>query len=70
MLPEEFTLTELQKVFEIVLEKSVEKKSFRKRILDSGILMESGNIKKGNSRPAKLYKLLNKQSSHFFPRTI
>jgi 8-oxo-dGTP diphosphatase len=70
LLPEAFTLSELQRVFEIVLEKSIEKKSFRRRILDSNILEETGNIKKGISRPAKLYRLVVRGGSHFFPRTI
>lgn len=70
LLPEKFTLTELQRVFEVILEKAVEKKSFRRRILDSSILEETGEYKKGSSRPAKLYKLVDKGGSHFFPRTI
>lgn len=70
LLPEEFTLTQLQKTFEIILGSSVEKKSFRRRVLDANILEETGNIKTGNNRPAKLYKAKPKGDSYFFPRNI
>jgi ADP-ribose pyrophosphatase YjhB (NUDIX family) len=70
LLPEEFTLTELQNTFEIVLEKNVEKKSFRRRILDADILEETGSMKTGSNRPAKLYRIKTGSESHFFNRSI
>jgi len=70
LLPEEFTLTELQKTFEIILGTSVEKKSFRRRILDADILKETGKMKAGVSRPAKLYKVKSRGENHFFARTM
>ncbi|MDG9666546.1 NUDIX hydrolase [Hahella sp. CR1] len=70
LLPEEFTLTELQKVFEVILGNEVEKKSFRRRILDADILEESGAMRTGSNRPAKLYRLKRGVENHFFPRTI
>ncbi|MFV2060714.1 MAG: NUDIX domain-containing protein [Gammaproteobacteria bacterium] len=70
LLPVEFTLTELQKTFEIVLGKSIEKKAFRRRILDVNILKETGKMKKGSNRPAKLYRVLKSGESYFFARSI
>ncbi len=70
LLPEEFTLTELQNTFEIVLGKPVEKKSFRRRILDADILEETGTMKTGSNRPAKLYNVKPEGENHFFTRNI
>ncbi len=69
LLPKEFTLTELQKTYEIVLGFKVEKKSFRRRLLDAGFLEETGNIRRASHRPAQLYRLAHPQP-YFFPRII
>lgn len=60
LLPEEFTLTELQKVYETVLNEKLDKRNFRRKILSSDLLEESGNISKGDHRPAKLYRFTAK----------
>ena len=70
LLPPEFTLTELQRIFEVILDKPVEKKSFRRRILDAQILEETGNFRGGSTRPAKLYRVTDNQTNHFFTRNI
>lgn len=70
LLPDAFTLTDLQQVFEILLDQPVEKKAFRRRILDAGILEETGGMRTGQSRPAKLYRVSDKQQAHCFPRNI
>ncbi len=70
LLPADFTLTELQKTFEIILDKAVEKKSFRRRILDADILEETGEMKTGSNRPAKLYRVKPEGESHFFARSL
>lgn len=69
LLPQEFTLTELQKTYEIVLGFKIEKKSFRRRLLDAGFLEETGNIRRASHRPALLYRLAHPQP-YFFPRII
>jgi 8-oxo-dGTP diphosphatase len=38
LLPEEFTLSELQRVYETVLRESLDKRNFRRKILDLGIV--------------------------------
>ncbi len=56
LLPEKFTLTELQRVYELVLGKSLDKRNFRKKILSSDILKDTGETKmEGYHRPAQLY---------------
>jgi 8-oxo-dGTP diphosphatase len=57
LLPEKFTLTHLQQLYETILgvEESLNKRNFRKRILDMGILQEVGIQEGVAHRPAKLY---------------
>ena len=56
LLPEEFTLTELQRVYEIILDSKLDKRNFRKRVLSMNILNETNKTKmEGYHRPAKLY---------------
>lgn len=72
LLPNEFTLTELQRTFELIMNHKVEKKSFRRRILDAGILEDTGKLRTGSNRPAALFKVKAGQSSstHFFSRNL
>jgi 8-oxo-dGTP diphosphatase len=57
LLPEQFTLRELQSVYEIILHKRLDKRNFRKRILTTGILEDTGAKKmEGTHRPARLYR--------------
>lgn len=58
LLPKRFTLTELQKVYEIILNKSVDKRNFRKKIKSLNLLIETKETKMdGTHRPARLYLL-------------
>ncbi len=57
LLPEEFTLSELQKVYEVILDKTLDKRNFRKKILSLNILEDTGKkIMKTLHRPARLYR--------------
>ena len=57
LLPEQFTLRELQRVYEIILHRRLDKRNFRKRILSTGILEDTGAKKmEGTHRPARLYR--------------
>lgn len=56
LLPEKFTLTQLQKLYEIILEKRIDKRNFRKKILKMDILIELDEVQQGVShRAARLY---------------
>lgn len=62
LLPEKFTLTELQSLYEIILAKALDKRNFRKKIFSLDIIKPTSEIKKdGAHRPAKLYLFKNKQ---------
>lgn len=56
LLPKEFTLTELQRAYEIVLDEKLDKRNFRRKILRSMILEEASSFRTGEGRPAKLYR--------------
>jgi len=56
LLPEKFTLTELQRLYEAVLEKDLDKRNFRKKILSMNVLKNRQELQQGVAhRPAKLY---------------
>jgi len=55
-LPSEFTLTQMQESVEAILQKSHDKRNFRKRILADGVLKKtSKRVVLGVARPAYLY---------------
>lgn len=56
LLDEDFTLTELQAVYEAVLGREIDKRNFRKRVLSLGMLVETGGQRRGPHRPAQLYQ--------------
>ncbi|HSJ54703.1 MAG TPA: NUDIX domain-containing protein [Anaerolineae bacterium] len=56
LLPESFTLSELQKVYEVILGESLDKRNFRRKILAAGIIETSGDYRTGEGRPARLYR--------------
>ena len=57
LLPEKFTLTQLQILYEAILDKKLDKRNFRKKMLSYGFLKELDEKQKGVSyRAAKLYR--------------
>lgn len=57
LLPERFTLRELQEVHEAILGRRVNKDSFRRKMLASGQLRATGELEQGKDfRPAELYR--------------
>ncbi len=61
LLPTEFTLTEMQQVYELVTKKEFDKRNFRKKVLALDIIKETGNVQEGvKNRPAALYVFRNK----------
>src|SRR6266487_766419 len=57
LLPEQFTLRELQQVYEMILHRRLDKRNFRKKLVSTGALEDTG-VKKmeGTHRPARLYR--------------
>jgi 8-oxo-dGTP diphosphatase len=56
LLPAEFTLTELQRTYEIILREELDKRNFRRKILQAGILEETDHLRERGHRPARLYR--------------
>ncbi|HEY3342865.1 MAG TPA: NUDIX domain-containing protein [Anaerolineae bacterium] len=56
LLPPEFTLSDLQQTYEIVLAETLDKRNFRRRILQAEVLEETGSYRTHEGRPAKLYR--------------
>lgn len=62
LLPEKFTLSELQRMYETILGRSVDKRNFRKKILGMGLLKELDEVQMDVAhRAAKLYEFDEKK---------
>ena len=56
LLPDEFTLRELQDVYEAVVGDTIDKRNFRKKVLGLGLLADTEHLRRGPHRPAQLYR--------------
>jgi 8-oxo-dGTP diphosphatase len=65
LLSEEFTLTQLQKVYEIILGMDIDKRNFRKKMLALGIIQSTEKIQRSAFRPAELYSFNKKAVTYF-----
>jgi 8-oxo-dGTP diphosphatase len=73
LLNEKFTLTQLQAVYEAILETAIDKRNFRKKILSMGLLIALDEKEKNVARKAayyykfdnKTYKALTQKGFHF-----
>lgn len=64
LLPNKFTLRQLQKIHETILGHSVNKDAFRKRMLATGLVESTGQREEQvGHRPAELYRFTSEQSS-------
>ena len=73
LLNEKFTLTEMQKAYEMIMGKSLDKRNFRKKALCTPGLKELEEFSKSTSkRPARLYRFdsinLNSKRAHFISK--
>lgn len=60
LLPKHFTLSQLQKAYEAVLGRELDKRNFRKKFLSLDLIEETDQmLKEGAHRPARLYKFCN-----------
>ena len=56
LLPKKFTLSELQRAYEVILGQPLDKRNFRKKMLQLGILKDTRERQaEGRQRPARLY---------------
>ena len=71
LVREPFTLTELQRAYEAVLGRPVNKAAFRTRVLGAGVVAPTGEFRGGRSRPAELYRHAGSAADvTYFPRTF
>lgn len=57
LMPDEFTLTELEQAYEAVLGKNLDKRNFRKKLDKLNLLEDTGKMTSGEKwRPAKIYR--------------
>ena len=57
LLPRKFTLSQIQRVYEAVLERPLDKRNFRKKLLGTGVLMELDETQRDVAhRAARLYR--------------
>ena len=57
LLPHKFTLSQLQRLYEIVLERELDKRNFRKKVLGMDILIETDELERDVAhRAARLYR--------------
>lgn len=57
LLPDLFTLGEMQAVYEVLLGRALDARNFRRDVLRAGVVEESGEVRaEGRGRPARLYR--------------
>jgi 8-oxo-dGTP diphosphatase len=56
LLAEEFTLPELQHVYEAVLGVALNRGNFRRKVLEAGVVEDTGKTRPARGKPAHLYR--------------
>lgn len=71
LLPEKFTLTQLQQLYEAIWGRKLDKRNFRKKMFNYNILKELPEFQKGVSyRAARLYKLDKRKYAKVFQNEL
>ncbi|MGI9017368.1 MAG: NUDIX hydrolase [Euzebya sp.] len=61
LLPDEFTMSELQAVYEAVWDTTLDKRNFRRKVGTLGLLAPTGGQRRGSHRPARLYTFVSSE---------
>jgi 8-oxo-dGTP diphosphatase len=56
LLPERFTLSDLQGVYELILGRRLDKRNFRRKIIKLNVLVATDQFRHDNHRPAQLFR--------------
>ncbi|HYF61977.1 MAG TPA: NUDIX domain-containing protein [Herpetosiphonaceae bacterium] len=56
LLPTEFTLPKLKRIYEEILGEKLDKANFYRKLRDSDLLEDTGKFREGRGRPARLYR--------------
>ena len=65
LLAESFRISQMQKMYEIILGRNLDKRNFQKKIFSLGIIEETWEKDTSTNRPAKLYKFTEKKNLTF-----
>jgi len=69
LLPRKFTLTELQSLYEVILDTDLDKRNFRKKIQSMNLLVDSNEWQEGVAhRPAKLFQFDERKYEEFLAK--
>jgi ADP-ribose pyrophosphatase YjhB (NUDIX family) len=69
LLPEKFTLVQLQSLYEAIYQKSVDKRNFRKKLLSMNLLEKLDEKERETSRKGAFYYRFNRQRYDQFMRS-
>jgi 8-oxo-dGTP diphosphatase len=61
LLPREFTMGEVQQIYEIILGRPLDRRNFRKKILTARLLKPLHRQRRGRHRPAQLYAFTRRE---------
>lgn len=65
LMPDQFTLSQLQRVYEAIAGRALDKRNFRRRMLSLDILKATGStVREGAHRPAQLYEFASRVPMH------
>lgn len=64
LLPDKFTLTELQSLYEAILGRPLDKRNFRKKLLQFDFVVALDEFRAGRNRPARLHRFDRKKYDH------
>lgn len=64
LLPKFFTLTDLQKAYEAILDIKLDKRNFRRKFLSTGLILPTGEKEVGAHRPAELYRFKRQEPQY------
>ena len=56
LMQEHFTLSELQRAYEIILGEPLDKRNFRRRIMEAEVIEPTDDVRTGEGRPARMYR--------------
>ena len=66
LMPKQFRLSELQRMYEVIINDKLDKRNFRKRMLATKLLQETGKKDiNGAHRPARLYQFKKMEITYF-----
>ncbi len=66
LMPREFTLRDLQAVYESIYGRSFDKRNFRRRMISQGLIRPTGHTDAGGAhRPAELFEFTSRQPMAF-----